>query len=257
MSAIDICNEALAMNHSTEPIPNDADLTNPVGKVQIMAARFYPPARRAALRLAPWACILARKSLTREAWAAGTAYEAGDGIVAGRGVYACTTGGTSGGTAPVWTNTGTVSDGSCTWAFQYAVIDNLPAENTTGLAFAYAIPADFILKESIKTTSGEKIHAEIERGILYADSAEAVLVYVPDEEDDTLYDPLLREVVVAQVASTFAYPLTGDKQNSVLFAQMAASLAAAAGVKSRREHREGPPESEPWADGLFESRRWP
>lgn len=302
MSIISICNEALAKNHEMAAIPDDADLDAPVGKNQTIAARFYPGARRAALRLAEWTCILARLPLARERWEAEAEWEAGDRIVAGLEVFECTTAGTSGSDEPTWPATwtaviaiteaqvgdtgpsgvqvvslapnteaspgdlaiaaegataGTVVDGTVTWTYRHNAMAALPEQNSTGLAYAYALPADYILKKAAITPSGEKIHAEIERGILYADAPEVVLVYVPDETDDTLYDPLLREVVVAQVASAFAYPLTGKHDNEVAYAQAAMSLAAAATVRTKQEHRDGPPASEPWADGLFEERSHP
>jgi hypothetical protein len=257
MSIISICNEALAKNHEMAAIPDDADLDAPVGKIQTIAARFYPGARRAALRLAEWTCILARLSLARERWEAEAEWEAGDRIVAGLDVFECTTAGTSGADEPTWPATGTVGDGTVTWTYRHNAMAALPEQNSTGLAYAYALPADYILKKVAITPSGEKIHAEIERGILYADAPEVILVYVPDETDDSLYDPLLREVVVAQVASAFAYPLTGKHDNEVAYAQAAMSLAAAAMVRTKQEHRDGPPASEPWAAGLFEERSHP
>jgi len=257
MSAIDICNAALAKNHSMEPIPETADLENPVGKVQTIAARFYPAARRAALRMGMWTCILNRVRLTKDEWAAETEWAAGDRIVAAGAVFECTVAGTSDQTEPAWPGIGTVTDGTVTWEFRYDVIANLPTENNTGLSYAYGIPADYILKKDTQDLVGQPVHSEIERGVLYADSPEVALLYIPDEEDDTLYDPLLREVVIAQVASAFSYPITGSHENEVAFAQAAAYLADQAAGRARQEQRQGPPPSEEWAPGLFDTRYRP
>lgn len=257
MSVISICNEALAKNHVTDKIPDDADLENPQGKIQEMAALLYPGARRAALRLTVWSCILTRKALSRGTWEAAAEHEVGDTIVAARAVYLCTVAGTSGDTAPGWTSPGDVVDGSVTWTYQYEVKANLPDENYTGLLYTYAVPVDFLLKDEVFDTNGTKVHALIERGILYADSPDAVLSYNPDELDDEQYDALLYQVVVAQVASAFAFPLTGSHENEVAFAQAAMSIATAAAVLTKKDRRTGPPVPEPWKDGLFEPRRQP
>ncbi len=71
---------------------------------------------------------LAPKENPTATWARGTAYGTGTLVTATDAagvstVYVATTGGTSGGTAPGWPNSGTITDGSVTWTYgePYAV----------------------------------------------------------------------------------------------------------------------------------------
>jgi len=254
VAIIDICNAALMKNHHMDMIPDTADLDDPVGKAQVVCARFVDQSRREALRLGPWTCILKRVLLARAEWEAEKEYEAGDMVVAGTSVYKVTTAGTSGAGEPTWPAIGTVVDGSVTWAYQYDTLQPLPDENYTGLAYAYAIPSDYINQIEVRDSAGSLVHFEMERGILYADSEDPVLNYVPDEQDDELYDPMLREVVITQLAAAIAYPLTNSHENEVAFSQAAAAIAQASFNKTRREKRQGMPTSEPWVDGIFDER---
>ena len=257
MSVIDICNEALAKNHHMEKIPFDADLANPVGKAQLVCSSVYAQSRRAALRLGPWTCILKRIKLATDTWAAKTTYAAGDMIACGFSVFTCTTAGTSGATAPTWPLAGTIADGSAVWTFAYTTLGKKPDENYTGLSYSAPLPFDYIIEKEVTDTSGKLVHFELERGVLYTDTAEPILIYVPDETDDLLYDPLLREVVVLQVACAIAYPLSGSRENEVAFSQSAQGIAVAAFKKTKQERRQGVPPSEQWIDGIFQERYRP
>jgi len=133
----------------------------------------------------------------------------------------------------------------------------LPPENLTGLSFVFAIPADYINQIEVQDSIGALVHFELERGVLYSNAAAPVLVYVPDETDDTIWDPLLQEVIITQLASKLAYPLTGSHENEVAYAQAAMGLAQAGMIKTKREARQGAADGIIWADGLFEPRRTP
>jgi hypothetical protein len=61
-----------------------------------------------------WICTTAGSNA--KAWVTATAYVAGQRRYNGANVYVCTTGGTSGATAPTGTGTG-ISDGVCVWDF--------------------------------------------------------------------------------------------------------------------------------------------
>jgi len=254
VSVIDICNEALAKNHHMEKIPFDANLDNPIGKAQIVCSSFYAQGRRAALRLGPWTCIIKRIKLATAEWEASTIYAVGDQIACGFSVFICTTAGTSGETAPLWPGYGTASDNTVIWTFSYATIEEKPADNFTGFSNAAPVPADYIMLKEVTDTSGNLVHFEYERGILYTDTSNPVLIYVPDEEDDTVYDSLLREVVIMQVASAIAYPLSGSRENETAFAQSAQGMAVAAFKKTKQERRQGVPPAEEWIDGIYPKR---
>lgn len=199
MSELDICNAALAKNHHLEAITNSGFLTTPVGKAQILCARFYDQARKEAFRLAPWTCIKTR--------------------------------------------------------VQPAA--NTTADNFTGLAYAWDLPDGYVNQIDVTDTSGNPVHFEIEAGVMFTDCEDPVLIYVPDETDDTKWDPILREVVVSQLASKLSYPLTGAHDNEIAYAKAAIGLASIGQKATKREHRQGPPPSEPWVEGLFDERRIP
>ena len=254
MPAIDICNAALAKNHHHDKIPPSADLTNPVGKAQVVCAEFYDQARRAAFRLANWTCIIKRAVLRSGRWQAETEYQVGDRVVEAGAVFACTVAGTTDTDAPGWPGTGTVTDGTVTWEFMYDTLAPLPEENLTQYAYAYAVPKDYINQVELQDALGVPVDFEMERGVIYANAIEPILRYVPDEPDDTMWDPLLREVVVTQLASMIAYPLTGSHENEVAFSQAAMGMARAATKKTRREQRQGPPPGNQWMDGTFGDR---
>lgn len=252
MSAIDICNAALVKNHHIEAIPDTADLTNPVGKAQILCARFYDLARRESLRLAPWTCVKKRVILAKDEWEASTEYAIGDKIVSGGAVWECTTAGTS---AAVWA--GLAADGTVGWTNRYDTLGPLPTENLTGLAYAFALPADYINQIEVQDSSGKIVHFELERQILYSNVAAPVLIYVPDEIDDLMWDDLLKDVIITQLAGKIAYGITGSHENEVAYAQAAMGLAQAATMKTKREARQGAAEGIIWAEGIFEPRRTP
>jgi hypothetical protein len=257
VAIIDICNAALAKNHYMEPIPDTADLDYPTGKAQTVCARFITQSRRTVLRMGPWTCVMKRTPLTKDAWEGLTDYEAGDRIAGSGSVFECTSAGTSGAAEPAWPSQGTVVDGTGTWTWRYDVLADLPDYNYTGLAYAFCIPDDYLMQIEVRDESGVPVHFEMERGVLYADEESPVLNYVPDEEDDGLYDPMLREIVITQLAGSIAYPLTNSHENEVAFSQAAAAMAQAAFKKTRREKRQGPPSSEPWMDGVFDGRYIP
>lgn len=257
MSIIDICNEALAKNQFMDTIPADADLTAPVGKAQTVCARFVDSSRRAILRMGPWGSIMKRTPLAKDGWEAATEYELLDLLVTALGVFACTTAGTSGATVPTWSTTAAVTDGTAVWTFQYAIKVQLPAEHYYGLDYAYAVPEECVNLVEVRTKAGKRVHFEFERGVLYSDSEEPVLNYIPDEEDDTVYDVLLRSVVVLQLASDIAYPMTNNHENEIAYAQAATSIARAAFRKAKAEQRQGTPPSEPWVEGIFNERYTP
>lgn len=254
MSAIDICNAALAKNHHMDRIPAGTDLTAPVGKAQTVCAEFYDQARRASFRLAPWTCITKRKVLQNDRWLSAIQYYIGQQVVEDGAVFSCTTAGTSGALAPTWAATGGIADGTAEWTHDYNIISEPPVLNLTQYAYAYPIPADYINHVEIQIADGTPADFEMERYIVYTNQANPVLRYIPDETDDSLWDPLLREVVIAQLASMIAYPLTGSHENEVAFAQAAMALAETAIKKTRREQRQGAAPGPQWMDSLYGER---
>ncbi len=254
MSIIDICNSALAKNHHHDKIPIDADLSNPVGKAQTVCAEFIDQARRTALRLSNWTCIIKRERLYCDKWQAETSYEVSDHIVTDSAVFECVQAGTSGDTEPTWTDTGTVTDGTAEWSYLYGILVPIPASNLTQYQYAFPLPDDYINLVELQDSTGTPVDFEMERGIVYTNCPQPILRYVPDEKNDALWDPLLREVVITQLASMIAYPLTGSHENEVAFAQSAYALAQSAGKKTRREHRQGPAPGKQWMSDLFSDR---
>lgn len=254
MSAIDICNSALAKNHHHEKIPPDADLTNPTGKAQTVCAEFLDQARRIALRLTNWTCIIKREVLYGEKWIPVNDYSLNDHIVTDSAVFECVQAGTSADTEPEWPDTATIEDGTVTWEYLYAILSPLPNKNLSKYTYAFALPADYINQVELQDSAGTPVDFEMERGIVYTNCPQPILRYVPDEKNDALWDPLLREVVITQLASMIAYPLTGSHENEVAFAQSAYALAQSAGKKTRREHRQGPAPGKQWMSDLFSDR---
>lgn len=254
MSVIDVCNAALRKNHHMALIPPTADLDNPVGKAQEVCAEFHAQARRAILRLSSWPSVTKRIYLQKDRWAAATAYAEDDRVVESSAVYKCTTAGTSGVVAPVWPASGAVADNTTEWTFEYNVKAQPPDENLTQYSYAYAVPEDIVRMIEVQDIEGTPVDFESERHIIYANSDEPILRYIPDEEDDELWDPLLKEAIVTQLASMISYPLTGSHENEVAYAQAAANLVNAASKKARREARQGPPDGNQWADELFGER---
>lgn len=254
MAIRDICNAALLKNHWTELIPDTVDWLNPVGKAQIICAEHRHTARRAALRMGYWTCVMRRTMLASLARKALTTYVLGDLIISGTDVYKCTVAGKTGSTAPTWSTTAPVVDGTVTWKYSYSTTDPLSTENRTGLAYSSPLPANYIILKDVCDSAANPIHFIMEGHTVYTDIPNPVLVYVPDEEDDTKWDALLRNAVVLELAAEIAGPLTADFKNEAVFAQELQYLIDSAFSKTSREHRQGMPRSDEWAPGLFSTR---
>lgn len=254
MAVLDICNAALLKNHWTEAIPATVDWLNPTGKAQVVCAQLIAPSRRAALRLGYWSCIMRRTKLASAARVGSTRYEIGDLVIAGLRAFKCTTAGTTGTTDPAWDEALPVTDGSVVWTFQYATADPLREENYTGLANASPLPADYVMLKDIVDSSGESKHFVMEGHTIFTDFENPVLVYVPDEQDDTKYDALLREAVILELAMAIAGPLTSDRTNESVFAQELQYTVEMAFAKTGREARQGMPSGDEWVAGLFNKR---
>lgn len=251
---IDICQKALLKINQENVLPVDS-LTNPVGKAARACAAFYADARRQVFRLASWTCITKRLALCKEVWEDGWPYALGDQIVGGLGVWKCTTPGTSGGTEPDWTDTSPITDGNAVWTFQYATERALKADNYTGKAYQYAMPADYLRKITFTDQYGASQPFDHEGGVVFSDVDSLVLVYVYDSTVPDEWDALLEAAVVLMLASAIAYPVSGSHEDEAAFAQGARSLAREAELNTLREKRRGPQPSDPWISGLFPDRK--
>ncbi len=255
----DICNRALRKIHASDVVLSTFRSDNT--KAAKVCAQFYDDARATVLRLSPWSCIMKRILLASNAWAAAYAYDVDDlvyGTQAGGtvSVYKCTTAGTSGATHPTWPATATVSDGSVVWTFQYNILATPATANWTGKTYAFGIPSDYIGKVDTTDEYGVTVEAYVERGVLYTSGAESVvLVYVPDETSPDLWDSLLREVIVTQLASMIAYPVTGSKEMEVALANAAMAMVTSAQTKTKTEHKTGAPPTDWWMPNLFDNRK--
>jgi hypothetical protein len=132
------------------------------------------------------------------------------------------------------------------WTFQYAVLAAPSADNFTKYAYAFPVPEDYIRQINVTTESGEDVAFAYERQTLYTDEEEPVLVYVPDSNDVTLWDPKLIDTVVIRLAAKLTLSIPGDGQKYVMLEQKAAQVQPDAIRKSRREARGGPQKPAPW-----------
>ena len=125
----------------------------------------------------------------------------------------------------------------------------------TGRTYAFDLPADYVREIDVVDSTGAPVDYLAEQGHIFADTAEPILIYVPDATDPTAWDPLLRETIIINLASKIAYPLTGSHEAETSFASIAQAVSGAASSKSSRERRQGATYPEPWMDGLFPTRR--
>ena len=243
--ARDICTRALrAIGDAT--ILTDDMFTAPAGKQEQACALFYDDARRETLQSSDWTCLAKRVRLSGDEWAASRSYAEDAYLYADGNVYRATTGGTSGAAAPTWPDTSTVADGSVVWTFQYAVLAAPSADNFTKYAYAFPVPEDYIRQINVTTESGEDVAFAYERQTLYTDEEFPVLVYVPDSNDVTLWDPKLIDTVVIRLAAKLTLSIPGDGQKYAMLEQKAAQVQPDAIRKSRREARGGPQKPAPW-----------
>lgn len=127
--------------------------------------------------------------------------------------------------------------------------------NLTGRSLCFDPPTDFVREIDMVDATGQPIDFLFEAGHFYTNAAEPILIYVPDSEDPTAWDPLLREAIITQLAAAIAYPLTGSHENEMAFSQVAAGLVEAATTTSLRERRQRPSFSDPYMADLFPARR--
>jgi hypothetical protein len=258
MTEIDIINRALTKNHVLDEVTSSdgtvANITS-TGLSATLAKRFYAESRRQILRLAPWTCIQTRKQLACRARTTSTAYALGDQVVGSHGtiysVYKCTTAGTTGSSAVTWPASGTVTDGTVIWTFQYDVESDLTATNFSGFKYGYPLPKDYVNQVDVTSLNGRKVEFSIEGSYCFCDILDPILVYVPDVVDPNKWDPLLAEAITMQTASAFAYPLTGSHENEIAFAQIAMNTVQQAMAKSLREKQQGWMPTDEWMNGLF------
>lgn len=257
---IDIVNRALRKNHVNDLIlsSEDGTLDQAIGDARALqiVREVYKESRQQVLRLAPWTCIQTRKLLA-------SSYERTPGTQIAKGtltvgrhtgvysVYKCTTAGISGAGDVTWPATGTVTDGTAVWQFQYDVKAEPPETNLTGYLYGSPLPADYLNQVEVTDAFGKKIDFMLEGHILYTNTKDPVLIYTPDQENPDLWDPLLAEAICTQLASAIAYPITGDHGNEIAFAQASAQIVQQAVRQSAREKNQGAPMGAEWYPGLF------
>lgn len=125
-------------------------------------------------------------------------------------------------------------------------------ENHTDFMYPLPLPEDYIIQIEVFNPSNRKIDFEIQGNVLFTDERNPLLLYVYDETNPTKWDPLLLEAVTVQFASSIAYPITGDHQNEVAFAQASASIIQQAVLKTVKEKRQGAKMGAEWFPGLFD-----
>jgi hypothetical protein len=259
MAAIDVCQNALTKNSQYEVLPADF-IAAPVGKSATLCSRWYAEARRQILRLSTWACVIKRAPLsallseftgttaigsavvtivTAEALTqidvgdeiSGTGIPTGS-LVISKQVAGCTLDNTA-------TAAGAVTLTNEDWN------PHMPYD------YGYYLPDDFLRLVQVTDESGEPIRAELERGHLYVTQETPVLVYVPDEEDTDLWDPLLTEAITFQLAAQISYALTGSHENEIMFAKSAEYIIEEATAQTRRERRSSVQKKEYWTEDLY------
>jgi hypothetical protein len=119
-----------------------------------------------------------------------------------------------------------------------------------GYLGVYSLPGDYLNHYGVFSGVGASLPFLLERGLLYCNE-QPYLSYVPDEKDPSKWDPLLTSVIVLQLASDIAFPLTGDHKNEVAFAQMGAAVVEEAIRQTKRERMATFGPSAAWAPGLF------
>jgi hypothetical protein len=256
---IDIANRALAKNHVNEKITSlDGTLVNATSSnfPTTIMKDLYPSARKQILRLAPWTCVKTRKKLASQVRVVETEYAEGELVVGLHSgiysVYECTTAGTSGSGSVTWPTSSTVTDGTVVWTFRFNVKTSVLSENYLGFIYNFPIPSDYINQVEFVDELGKVVVAEIEGERVFSNTANLVLVYVPDETNPDKWDELLQETIVTHIASVVSFPITGSHENEVAFAQAAQGMVSQALSKSIRERRQGQKVGTVWFPGLFD-----
>ena len=258
MTEIEIANIGLSKLHNTMSLTSsDGTLTNATstGTATTLAKLHFPRARQQILRLADWTCIQKRKQLASQNRETSTEYALGDLVIGVHttiaSVYKATVAGKSGAGAVTWPTSATVVDGEVTWTFQHDVSQDLPADNFSGYEYMSPIPTDYVRRVKVADEDGLFIEAELEANVLYCNDPNPILIYIPDEDDPTKWDPLLCEAIANKFASYMAYPLTGSHENEIALAQAAMKLSRKAVDMTGREKQHGRILPEPWMPGLF------
>jgi len=152
MQDFEVANVALAKIG----LENIISLSDPTKAGKLMNLLF-PTVRDEMLRLLPWRCARKRARLGTIAWQPLTAYAVGTILsvpVVSMGItsnvyFVVTVAGTSGAAIPAsWPQTGTIVDGTVTWAYT--------SNNTTRYAFQYTLPADCLKVLSINDFEAER-----------------------------------------------------------------------------------------------------
>lgn len=94
------------------------------------------------------------------------------------------------------------------------------SQYASGWAYAYALPSDFVLMDSLNANVGangstgftgeESDDYEIIGGNLYCDQNQAVIQYVQNVTDSSQFDPMFLDAITFKLASMIATPLRMD-----------------------------------------------
>lgn len=203
MTDIEIANAALA-RLNVNPITSFIDPSFPYS-AEVGAS--YQQTRDIVLRAGRWACATEFIKLSPiTPWASLTAYALGDAVVSGGRLYRCTVAGTAGATAPA--GIGTVTDGTVTWSYLQPLGDNL-----TAFAYRFALPADFLSKQSVGIGENED-QARIFSGVLYANNPAPTLRYtrrIPEAQ----FDPILNDAIINYLGYRLSDRITGKNRTDL------------------------------------------
>jgi hypothetical protein len=214
MTDIEIVNAALA-RLNVNPIISFVDPSFPYSAE---AGASYQQTRDMVLRAGKWACATEFAKLSPIVpWAPLTAYALGTAVTTEGRLYRCTVAGTSASTMPAGTTT--VTDGTVTWAYLQALGDNL-----TNFANRFALPSDFLAKQSVGVGENEDA-AKIFSGVIYADDPAPILRYtrrIPEAQ----FDPMLNDAIINYLAFRLSDRVAG-KSRTDLYQEYALVLADA------------------------------
>lgn len=120
------------------------------------------------------------------------------------------------------------------WAFALRITDLARYdESAVDFQFAYALPSDYLRAVRLR---GESPFA-IRGGVLYTDSSRAVLEYVADVTDASLYDAKFIEALTHKLASELAMPVKGSPELMNYYRQSYDILIKNAAAQSTGECR--------------------
>ncbi len=195
-----------------------------------------------------WVYVQASTATNNWGWRQSTVYAIGDLVSADGGkVYACITAGTSSGAGVGPSGvTADITDGTAHWRYY-----GKPVSNMSGYPYVFILPPDCLriikISKAAMLTDRDQGQQYKRQGIaVYCEEPDSILEYVYREEDPTLWDEQLQNVVVHRIAVEIAITVTGDAETKKDMESRYAAWLNTADDVAHKEASESKPKHPAW-----------